>query len=96
MSIYLSRTYRSTRSSDTIGRDPERLKRLLHTLMRSGATEVNTYGFWLDKSRLGLADLADDDTYVQIIAFQGGNPEAPRRRLDRRDCGAPWRDPRNG
>ena len=27
---------------ETVGRDPERLKRLLHTLMRSGATEVNT------------------------------------------------------
>jgi hypothetical protein len=63
---------------DTIGKDPERLKQLFHTLMQSGAREVNTYGFWLDRSRLGLADFADDETSARIAAFQGGN----RRHLE--------------
>ena len=35
---------------DTIGPDPERLKQLLHTLLRSGAHEVSTYGIVLDHS----------------------------------------------
>jgi predicted nucleic acid-binding protein len=60
---------------DTYQRDPERAKRLIHTLLRSGAKEVPTYGFALDRSRLGLAAIADEETCDRIEAFQAGNPD---------------------
>jgi predicted nucleic acid-binding protein len=55
-----------------VSEDEDR-RNLIHTLMRAGIREIPTMGLYLDKSRLGHARLADEETYERINAYVGDN-----------------------